>query len=172
MGVRLAEIVVDARELVALVVRPLLVRSLAHRLEQRVVAALFRELEEVDLAVFVELDILEIDVDVLSRVLGHDADDMGGNRDRVEEFEHADALVALLHIVAVHVFVRLDRLADALVEMRLAQPLPLVGELGFLVEDRHEVGGKRRHSALCLGADDEFRGHLKHAEVYALGDRG
>ena len=166
------KMVVGSRERVALVVRPLLARGLAQRLLQKRVAALLAELDKVHLAALVELHKLVIELHLLARSLGHDADDMTRYREGVEELEHADALVALLNVVAVHVLIRLDRLADALGQMRLAQAVPLVGEFRALLEKGHKVGGKGIDPAAGLGADNQLGGDLHHAEIYPHGDGG
>ena len=158
--------IVHGRKFLLLILRPLFVGSLPHRLQKGLVAALFLELDEVDPACFVEFEVFVVALNVLVvGLFGQDAGNVGLHAVGLEEFEHADALVALFDIIAVHVLVYLDGLADALAQVGATELLPLIGELGGLFEYGHEVGREGVDPAAGLGADDEPHGYLDEAEL-------
>ena len=104
------------------------------------------------------------------RVQGYHPGDIGGYGGRAEAFEHADALVALLHVEAPHVLAAADRVAYSLVaEMRGAELYPLGGEFRVGVQQRHEVGGESIAPPLALGSHDLVGGYVYDAQVYAPG---
>ena len=154
-GIRLVKFMIRRRKGALFVDRPLLVELLTQYGLQLGVAAALCKLDEVDLAVLIERDKFVIELDLVTAVaLGQDAGDDALDGVRAEEFEHADALVALEDIEAVQIFIRLDRVVDALGDVRLAQMLPLGGELAVLLEDGHEVRREGRGTSAGFGADN------------------
>ena len=167
LDICLLEVVVGAGEAADLVLSPILADCFAESLLQQGVAALLGELEEVDLCQLVEVEELVVQIDLVAAACGHDADNVADDVDRVKELEHADALVALLDIEAVHVFISLDRIADTLGHVSLTQMLPLVGELCRFVENGHEVRREGVDPAAGFCADDKLGGNLNQSEIDA-----
>ena len=152
-------------EVLAVVVGPLLARSLAHQLLQLGVAAQPRELDDVHLAQLVKVQKLVVDAVFQAVAAGGDQPgDGAGDAGRVKVLEHRDALVALLDVELVQKLVGGHRVADALLEVGVAQHRPLGGELGVLLQQRHEVGGERGVAAAGLGAHDALAGHIHQAQ--------
>ena len=70
----------------------------------------------VDLRQTVKVNEFVIDPGLLVVILWwDDADDIGRNGDGAEIFQHADSLVAFLHVKPIHKLVRLDGFPDSLV---------------------------------------------------------
>ena len=99
-------------------------------------------------------------------VLRHHAGDIAGNAAGVKILQHADALIALLHVEAAHVLIAGDGVTDALIQMGHAQVDPLGGKLGLETEQRHKVGRKRRCAARGLGTNEQLQRDLYLAEQY------
>ena len=97
-------------------------------------------------------------------VLRHDAGDIAGDAAGVKILQHADALIALLHVEAAHVLIAGDGVTDALIQMGHAQVDPLGGKLGLETEQRHKVGRKRRCAARGLGTNEQLQRDLYLAE--------
>ena len=96
------------------------------------------------------------------RPRGHDPHHIRGDGRRAVALEHADSLVALLHVEAPEVLKAPHRLADALVaQMRGAECDPLGRELAVGRHQRHKVGGERVAPSLGLGAGDAVRRDLQ-----------
>ena len=94
---------------------------------------------------------------------------MSGDNHCAEEFQHADPFIALFHIEAVHIFIHLDGVTDALFQVCLTELLPFRRKLRILSKQRHKVPGKGSGSALGLGTDNEFRRDLHQSQVNACG---
>ena len=87
---------------------------------------------------------------------------------RVKEFQDAYALVPLLHIIAVHILIGLDRITDPLGKVRLTQALPFLGKLRAFGRNGHKVRREGIHPSPGFGADDPFRRDLFDPEIAAL----
>ena len=114
-------------------------------------------------------------IDPHSRIIGIDrqnARDIRADGRRVEALEDADALVALLHVEAAHIFKATDGIRDARVaQVRLAERDPLACKLRPKIQKRHEIRGKRRLPPRRICADDLRDGNVQYAEIDAARDR-
>ena len=118
-------------------------------------AARLRKPQVVDLRVVVKGQELVVDFVLgVLRAGRHHTGDLRLDGHGVQVFHHADALVALDQVVAVQVFERLHRLAQAVRHHAVVERLPLHGELAALVKQGHEVrcegigtplGGRAHH---------------------------
>lgn len=97
-------------------------------------------------------------------VFGHHAGDVAGHAAGLEVFQHADALVALLHIESAHILIAADGVTDALFQMRQAEVDPLTGKLGLEVQQRHKVGCERCGAASRFGAHQQIQRDIHLAE--------
>ena len=153
-------------EIPAVLLAPGLAGGLAQGLLEGGVAPRLGELQEVDAAVLVEVHELVIELDLPAAVPdGQDAGDLGADGVGVKELEHAHPLVALLHIEAVAVFPGLDGLPDALLQVGLAQPLPLAGELRVGAHEGHEAPGEGLGPPQGLGPHHELQRDLDDAQA-------
>ena len=114
-------------------------------------------------------------IDPHGRIVGidrQDARDIRADGRRVEALEDADALVALLHVKAAHIFKAPDGIRDARVaQVRLAERDPLACKLRPKIQKRHEIRGKRRLPPRRICADDLRDGNVQNAEIDAARDR-
>ena len=151
----LAEHGVERRKIQPVVVRPGFARRLADQSLQFCIAAQFGEAHVVHLGQLVKIEKFVVDLIFQRIVPGRDEPGHGaGDGDSLIIFEDGHPLVALLHIEPVQVFVGDDGGMDALFQMGIAEVRPLGGELGVIIQQGHEVGGKRRVAAAGLGAHD------------------
>ena len=157
----------SGQKVLALLVCPDVIRLKAERGLQLPVRAAAAEPDAIEPAETVEVHELVIEPDLLVlRPDGDDARDLPRDRRRVEALEHADALVALLHIETAEIFVAADRIADALrAEIGVAERDPLAAEFRPHRQQRHEIGGKGVAPSLALGADDAVHRHVDQAEL-------
>ena len=171
--VRLLDPVVQRDDVGAVVVAPFFAGGLAQRFLQAGKAALLGEGQRIQAAqrVIFHKFIVQADLLVVA-VLRHHAGDGGRNGVRLEIFQHADALVALLHIEAAEVFKAADGVADAFLHMGLAQRDPLAGEFGIRLQQGHEVGGKRRRAPGRLGAHKQLKRDFHRADGQLAFDIG
>ena len=72
----------------------------------------------------------------------------------MEIFQDADAFISLQDVEPVHVFIRLDRVSDPLVEMVLYDTVPLPGEFTVFRHQGHEIRGKCVLPPRRLGSDN------------------
>ena len=162
----LVEVVEGGGEIPAVLLAPGLAGGLAQGLLEGGVAPRLGELQEVDAAVLVEVHELVIELDLTAAVPdGQDAGDLGADGVGVKELEHAHPLVALLHIEAVAVLPGLDGLPDALLQVGLAQPLPLAGKLRVGAHEGHEAPGEGLGPPQGLGPHHELQGDLDGAQA-------
>ena len=165
---RLAHPVVQGEHLGAVFLAPDLIGLLAEDFLQPGKAAGLGELQQIR---FGDRKILHKFVVALNfgvvAVRRQDTGDHAGYTACTEIFQHTDALVALLHIKTPQIFIAADGVTDALLHMGDAKADPLGAELGFHIQQRHKVGGKRPGAPLGLGADQEIhrdihqpQGHL------------
>ena len=106
----------------------------------------------------------------VAAVLRHQPGDIGGNDRVAVAFQHADPLVALLHIETAHVLKAADRVGDALVaEMGVAQQRPFGGKLAVRRQQGHEVPcqGGGASGALCPG--HQGKGDVDDAQLHPGG---
>ena len=90
--------------------------------------------------------------------------DLPRDRRRVEEFQNADALMAFLDVVAVHVLIDLDRVTDPFLQMRSAETAPLFRKFGILGQDRHKIWRKGIRSCAGFRSDNELRRDLHRSQ--------
>ena len=162
---RLADPVVQRKDIGAVVVVPRFLGALAHQFLQARVAAGFGELQRVgvDQRVIPHEFIIQAHRGVLA-VAGHHPGDVGHHAAGAEKFQHADALVALLHVKLPQILEAAHRVADALLQMGRAEGGPFGGELGPHIQQRHEIGGKGGGTPRRLGADHQFQRHFDQAQ--------
>ena len=162
---RLADPVVQRERIGAVLIAPHFFGAFAHGLLQARKAARLGEAQRVGVDERVVVHELVVQAH-FGRVIvaGHDAGDVGRHAAGAKEFEHAGALVALLHIKAAHVLKAFQRLADAFVQVGGAEVGPLGGKLGAAAQQRHKVAGKRRRAPRRLGAHQQVQRHLDEAQ--------
>ena len=152
-------------EVFPVLIGPGLSRGLAHQVLQLGVAAGAGELDHVHLGQFVEVQEFVVDPVLQAVVLGGDQPcDGAGDADGVEVLEHRHPLVPLLDVELVEEFIGGHRVADALVQMGVAEHRPLGGKLGVHLQQGHEVGGKGGVAAAGLGAHNALAGHVHQAQ--------
>ena len=106
----------------------------------------------------------------IAAVLRHQPGDIGGNDRVAVAFQHADPLVALLHIETAHVLKAADRVGDALVtEMGVAQQHPLGGKFTVLPQQRHEVPGQGGGAAGAFCPGHQGKGDVDDAQLHPGG---
>ena len=103
------------------------------------------------------------------RGVGVEPGDNPGNGGGAEVFEHADPLVALLNIIAVHIFHSMDGAADALAHVGLAQQAPLGGELRVRREHGEEAGGEGVPAQGGAGSRNEVHGDVHDSQGFPAG---
>ena len=163
--VRFLDPVVQRQHRGAVVVGPRLVRGFTHGFLQAAVAAGFGKGQQIGLDERIVMHELIVHADFRCIVIfWHHAGDIADHAASLEVFQYADALVSLLHIEAAHILKAADGVADAFIHMRHAEVDPLGAELGFQIEQRHKVAGKRAGAARRFGADDKAHRDLHQAE--------
>ncbi len=166
-GVDLQKGLVRPGKAPALVLGPIFLRGLAHQLLKLRVAAFFCELHVIDPAVAEKRGKLVVKLRLRAAVLDRrDPADGSRDRGRAKEFEYADPFVAFDDVVAVLIFHSLDGIADALVEVGLAQGLPLRGKLRTLGQNRHKAGRKTGFAPMVPRADDKRGRHLDQTQIH------
>ena len=138
--VSLPEAVVQRDEFLRFVLGPRIGETLLHDRKKLRIRAGLGQLDNVDAAPVSEVQQFEILLHL--RVAGSGRDDLpdiGRDPVRPEVFQDAGTLVALPHIIAVHIFRDLDRIPDALIQMRFAEAVPFRAEFRFPADDRHEI---------------------------------
>ena len=165
---RLAHPVVQGEHLGAVFLAPNFIGLLAEDFLQPGKAAGLRKLQQIGFGdgKILHKFVVSLNFRVIA-VRRQDAGDHAGYTACAEIFQHTDALVALLHIKTPQIFITADGVADALLHMGDAQADPLGAELGFHIQQRHKVGGKRPGAPFGLGADQKVhrdihqpQGHL------------
>ena len=163
-----AEGVVGGGKVPAVILGPGLVWAFAHQLLQLKIAARLGKFYIVNAAEAEKISQLVIKLHFPSPVVfGKDADHIGADHIAVKELQYADSLVALLDIVAVHVFIDLDGVPDPFLHMGLTQGLPLGGKLRVLLQQRHEVPGKGVGPHAGTGADHKLQGNLEQPQIHS-----
>ena len=111
---------------------PLFLGAFAHGLLQAAVAAGLGKGQQIGLDERIVVHELIVQAHFRGIVVfGHHAGDVAGHAAGLEVFQHADALVALLHIEAAHVLKAADGVTDALVHVGHAKGDPLGAELAL-----------------------------------------
>ena len=161
----LAHPVVQRKDIGPVVVVPGFLGAFAHQLLQARIAAGLGKAQRIgpDQRVIAHELIVHAHRGVLA-VAGHHPGDVGHHAAGAEKLQHADPLVALLHIEFAHILKAAHRVADALVQMGDAEGGPFGGELGPHIQQRHEIGGKGGGTPRRLGADHQVQRHFDQAQ--------
>ena len=106
----------------------------------------------------------------IAAVFRHQPGDIGGD-DRVAiAFQHADPLVALLHVETPHVLKAADGVGNPLItEMGIAQQHPLGGKLAFQRQQGHEVPGQGGGTAGAFCPGHQRKGDVDDAQLHPGG---
>ena len=141
--------------------------------EQIVKTAFAAEPQVVNAGQRVEMQKTRVDAAFLAVIRhGQDARDRAVYTHRAKVAQHADALVPLYHIKAVHKFVCLDRVADAAGQMCVAKGAPFLGKFGLFAHQRQEIVREGRLTAGVIGADDLLQRNLNQPELLLGGNGG
>ena len=146
----------------------------SHRPGQLCIAAGFGKLGHIQPCQFVEFQKFRIGLQP-GRIpfLRHHPVDDAGNPGRAEVFQHADPLIALLHIEVAQIFIAYDGFPDALLgQMGHAQADPLVGKLRIRIQHGQKIRIEGRDPSGGLGAHDPLRRNLHQTHVDAGLHRG
>ena len=115
---------------------------------------------------FIELHILIIKPHIiiirqLWNLSGHNC----RNRNGVEVLEYTDPLIALKHIIPVHVLKCLDWISDSLIHLCIWQIRPLHCKFGFPVQYRHKICRKWICPAHGACSYNEIQRHLDQPHI-------
>ena len=163
----LAEVVETGAELPAVLLRPVLIRGEAHAVGQLGKVAGLGEHDIVDLGVTVELQKLVVgNHPGIVALFRQDTVKAGVDTGCTVVFQHAQALVAFLHVEVAQIFVADQGIADArIAEMVGAQVDPFGGKLRALCQQRQERRGKGGGPVGGLQADKTLHRDLRFADV-------
>ena len=125
-------------------------------------------LDLVDAGNAVELDELAVNLVCCGiRFARHDPRDNSFDADSAEILRHADALIALDDIKALHVFLHDDRLIDADLSDRIAKRRPFAAKFCIQIQQRHKFRGECVGTLVLHRAFDQRKWdlHLSHWQL-------
>ena len=167
----LTEVIVGCGKVPALLLGPGVAGALAHQPLNGCITARLGKLQDIEPAGLVEFGEFIVQLHLLGAVsFRHDACNLSGDGYSVKEFQHTDPLVPLLHIKAVEVFIGLDRIPDALLQVGLAEAFPLEAKLTLGIQKGHKAAGKRVGPSCCPGANNQLRGDMDNAQRHTAGN--
>ena len=95
----------------------------------------------------------------------HQTGHISQNGNRLHIFHDRYSFVALLHVKAVLIFIRFDRVPQAFIQLRVIQIGPFHGKFGILRDQRHKIAGKRILPAGGPGPDDHIQRNLSNSHM-------
>ena len=149
-----------------LLIRPGIRQVLSRHLRQFLISARPGKNDLKEPGHFIEVHILV--VGNTFRVFGpgrHQPDHICQNGNRLHIFHDRNPFVALLHVKAVLIFIRYDRVPQAFVQLRVIQIGPFHGKFGILRDQRHKIAGKGILSAGGPGPDDHIQRNLSNPHM-------